>query len=175
MNILLKILNFPIRVLNIEISWGFLAYKEGKIVILTYPVSFSYIACRYTSKWWLTIFWSGNPPPIHRTMTAYPAPTFRGIPEKKISSKWLQKINLKLLRCPGSVSFAVFFCFVFVFVFVFVFLTGKEIRRGWQPPSFGRWGLNTCIDYYITFTRSIVLCSSRQKCKKYLLLRSAFT
>ena len=77
------------------------------MVILTFylVLLFSSISCRYFSKWRLKMFRSGNQPPTPELLTAYPTLTFRDTSEY-FSSKWPQKMNLKLLKCLGSVSFA---------------------------------------------------------------------
>ena len=78
--------------LVIGISQGFGLIKKG-MGIVTYPVSFSCIACwkvstcyaavsfsciacRYFSKWWLKIFSGGNHPPVLATFDSLPYPIF---------------------------------------------------------------------------------------------------
>ena len=50
------------------------------MMVPTYPVSFSSIACIYFSKWRHKIFGSGNQPTYTKTLTGYPPPPSKVVP-----------------------------------------------------------------------------------------------
>ena len=91
------------------------------MMFLTYPVSFSSIACIYFSKWRIKIFGRGNHPPYTRTLTGYPTPVLGGTPEF-FFAKMTAKDELKGIKNP-RVSF------------FWVFMLQKKIP----------WGGNQCI------------------------------
>ena len=96
---------FCYKVLNIGISPTFFAYKKGKW--------YSNIPCKFQLHSMRILYLNGDinfygvaiTLPIHPDFNSLSYHHLCGIP-KFFSSKWKQRMNLKLLKCPGSVSFA---------------------------------------------------------------------
>ena len=92
------------------------------MVIPTYSVSFSTIACKYFSKWRLKNIGGWLPPPPYpSTLTAYPIPIFGGTLDF-----FFTKMSAKDVKTTTQRLRAGFFC---------VFMQQKNFDRGgWQPP-----------------------------------------
>ena len=69
------------------------------MMVITYPVSFSSIACIYFSKWQIKIFGSGNHPPLHLNFDGLPYPHLRWYP-RIFFAKMTAKDELKGIKKP---------------------------------------------------------------------------
>ena len=76
-------------------------------MVLTYPVSFSSIACVYFSKWRIKISWSGNHPPLDTIFDGLPYPRLRWYP-RNFFAKMTAKDELKGIKNPRVSFFCVF-------------------------------------------------------------------
>ena len=87
------------KVPNMRNFTKFLAYREGKMVILTYSVNFSCRACRYISQWLLKIFSDGN---CFCHLWRVTLPHLKGGTPNCFSLEWPQRMYLRLPRWHWS-------------------------------------------------------------------------
>ena len=80
--------------------------QRREMVFPTLSVSFRSISCRYFSKWWLRIFSGGSHSPVPSDFDGLPYARVRGTPGLFFIKMTVKDVK-RLIRCPGSLCFAV--------------------------------------------------------------------